>query len=83
MEGLEKLQEFEQLHLGNKIRNAHLYFQQMKVKLAVQLLCKSVADALAFCREELKLKQFQNSEATVELIRIFNYVFDLYLIHAP
>lgn len=49
----------------------------MKVKLAVQLLSESVADALDFCRVELKLKQFEKSEATAEFLRVFNDAFDV------
>lgn len=53
IEELLKLQESEGLHLGNKIKKAHIYFrrQKMKVKLAVQVFSRSVADAIDFCRE--------------------------------
>lgn len=79
LEKLVILQENEELHLGNKLRKADIFFQnqKMKVRLAVQLLSKSVADALDFCSKELKLKQFENSEATSECIRLFNDIFDV------
>jgi len=48
---LHQLQEKEGLHLGNKLRAAHIDYhkKQMNVKLAVQLLSDSVADSLQFC----------------------------------
>lgn len=53
IKALVHLQESEGLHLGNKIRKAHIFFakQKMKVRLAAQCLSKSVADAIDFCRE--------------------------------
>lgn len=76
---LQNLQENEGLHLGNKMRKAHVYFQKqkMKVRLATQLLSKSVADALDFCRVELKLPEFQGSEGTAHFIRVLNDAFDI------
>ncbi|XP_067209972.1 uncharacterized protein [Linepithema humile] len=46
-EELHKLQENEELHLGNKLRSKHLeyYKNKIKVKLATQLLSASVANA--------------------------------------
>lgn len=35
----------------------------MKVKLAAQLMSQSVADALTFCKDILKLKTFQGADA--------------------
>lgn len=49
----------------------------MKVRLATQLMSKSVADALDFCRVELALPEFQGSEGTACFIRILNDVFDI------
>lgn len=40
----------------------------MKVRLAVQTLNSSVADALDFCEYKLKLPQFQGAHATAEFI---------------
>lgn len=47
LELLLELQEKKGLHLANKISKAHIIFdkQKMKVKLATQLFCSSVADA--------------------------------------
>ena len=49
----------------------------MSVKYAAQLLSKSVADALDHCRENLKMKEFEGSEATSNFIRKINDIFDL------
>ncbi|KAL3215639.1 hypothetical protein MRX96_033910 [Rhipicephalus microplus] len=49
----------------------------MKVRLAVQTLSSSVADALDFCEYKLKLPQFQGAHATAEFIRIFDRLFDI------
>jgi hypothetical protein len=53
---LHNLPTEEGLHAG------HIEFhkQKMKVTLATQVLTKSVADALHFCRKELKLSQYQD-----------------------
>ena len=49
----------------------------MKVKLAAQTLSASTADALDFCREKLKLSEFQGSEATSSFIRLIDSLFDI------
>jgi len=73
------LQEQEGCHLANKLRKNHILFfkQKMKVKLATQLLSQSVADALKFCKDTLKLHQFSNAGATISFIELFNKVFDI------
>ena len=76
---LQKLQEKEGLHLGNKLRASHVKFhsQKMKVKLAAQTLSSSVAQAIQFCDETLKLPQFRGSAATVRFITMINNLFDV------
>lgn len=49
----------------------------IKVKLAAQLFSESLADALDFCSKNLGLEQFKNCEATVDVIRKFNTLFDI------
>jgi len=49
----------------------------MKVKLATQLLSQSVADALTFCKNSLKLDEFCNADATIRFIEWFNTAFDI------
>ena len=48
---LQKLQDKEGLRLGNKLKLAHIQWQQqkMKVNLAAQSLSSSVADAIEYC----------------------------------
>ena len=49
----------------------------MKVDLAAQAFSASVADAIEYCTNVLKLPQFQGSEATVKFIRIIDHLFDI------
>lgn len=79
LEKLLILQESEGLHLANRLKKQHISFfkQKMKVKLATQLLSKSVADALEFCKNVLCLDDFQSCEPTIKFIRIFNDAFDI------
>ena len=76
---LVKLQDKEGLRLGNKLTWRHINFKQqkMKVKLAAQLFSKGVADALKYCREEIKLPEFEGSEATEAFIRHVDGAFDV------
>lgn len=79
LELLLKLQENKGLHLANKVRQAHIFFsnQKMKVRLATQLLSKSVSDALIYCKEKLKLSEFDNCVATAKFINMINDAFDI------
>ena len=79
IEELNKLQETEGLRLGNKLKSAHIQWkrQKMKVNLAAQIFSSSVADALQYCNEGLKLPQFAGCEATVTFIRTIDGVFDV------
>ena len=76
---LEKLQGKEGLHLGNKLKLAHVQWQQqkMKVNLAAQAFSSSIADAIEYCSSVLKLQEFQNCEATVKFIRLIDRLFDV------
>ncbi len=76
---LQKLQEKEGLRLGNKLKLSHIQWwqQKMKVNLAAQTFSASVADAIDYCRDTLKLPQFQGSEATGKFIRTFDHLFDI------
>lgn len=49
----------------------------MKVYLATQLLSRSVATSLEYCRDILKLDEFRNCGATVTFIKIVNDCFDI------
>lgn len=50
---------------------------KMKVRLAVQLISRGVAEAIEFCDTKLHLPEFKDSEATVEFLKIFDWAFDL------
>lgn len=41
----------------------------MKVNLAAQTICSSVADAIEFCATDLKLPQLRGSDNRVKFIR--------------
>jgi len=79
IETLFILQEQEGCHLANKLRKQHIFYfkQKMKVKLATQLLSKSVADALKFCKYKLNIDDFAGVDATVNFIELFNSAFDI------
>lgn len=79
IEELHALQQQEGLRLGNRLKSAHINWQRqkMKVNLAAQSLSSSVADALVFCRLELKLSAFMGCEATVDFIVLFDRLFDI------
>ena len=76
---LQKLQDEEGLRLGNKLKLAHIQWEQQKTKvnLAAQAFSSSVADAIQYCTNVLNLPQFQDSEATVQFIRLFDHPFDI------
>lgn len=50
----------------------------MKVKLATQLLSRSMSKALKFCRDNLKLPDFKDSGPTIKFIKYFNDAFDIF-----
>lgn len=79
LEKLHNLQATEGMHLGNKLRTAHINYnqQKMKVRLAAQILSRSVADSLQYCKDKLKLDDFQNADATIKFLNIFNDLFDI------
>jgi hypothetical protein len=76
---LYELQTSEKFHLANHITQEHIFWhnKKMNVRLAAQIFSRSTANAIDFCREQLKLSQFQGSEPTTKFLRIFDEVFDL------
>lgn len=80
LEALNTLQDNETFHLSNKLTLRHINYenQRMKVKLATQLFSSSVGEALRFCRDNLNIKEFQESEATEKFIIIVNNIFDIF-----
>lgn len=75
---LYNLQEENYLHLANKLSHRHVHFknQIMNVKLATQLLSRSVAKAIYFCDKIFKIPAFTGSESTIKFIQILNDLFD-------
>jgi len=61
LKNLQELQCSEGLKVANKLTSRHIQWhrQKMKVKLAVQTLSSSVADALEFCDKQLKKKNLK------------------------
>ena len=78
IEKLHEIQQTDNLNLANKLKAKHILWQQhkMNVKLAVQVLSSSVADAIDFLRDDLKMPQFAGSQQTTEFIRRVDRLFD-------
>ena len=74
---MHKLQNQERLHFGNKLRHNHVNYsnQKMKVRLATQLFSDSVADALDFALNVLKLPQFKGSETNHKIYSKYQQMF--------
>ena len=85
IEELHKVQTMDNLFIANKLKMKHIQFHQhkMNVKLAVQTLSSSVADAIDFLREDMKLPQFDGSEKTTQFIRIMDQLFDMLNCKSP
>lgn len=66
------------MKIRNKLSGAHVYYWNKKqnVKLAVQTLSSSVADALEYLLK-MKHPDFQGCEATIKFIRILDQLFDI------
>jgi len=80
---LFELQNEAGFKLGNKIGSAHIKWKgnSMKVKLAVQTLSSSVADALQFLKQTSN--DFKNCEPTIQFIRIIDEIFDFFNSRTP
>jgi len=48
----------------------------MKVRLAVQTFSQSVADIMIYCKNNLKLTDFNNCDSTITLCININHIFD-------
>ena len=71
-------QKSEGFHLANKLTKQHIEFQKnpMKVKFAVQILSRSVANAL-LTMKDLKIDGFNDVEGTVDYLMYFDSIFDV------
>ena len=81
VEELQKLQAQEGLTLGNKLSSNHLKFKKhkMNVRLAVQTLSSSVANAIAFMDQcdSTHSSRFAGSAGTVKFICSIDKLFDM------
>lgn len=78
-EKLVTLQSSENLHFGNKLTKSHLEFEKIKmnVRIAAETLSNSTAESMEYLNKVLRHEDFQNSESTVDYIRVFNNLFDI------
>lgn len=76
---LVNVQNESGLHAATKLRNRHIHYfkEKMKVRLAVQTFSTSVANAISFCMNDLKLDNFQGADATIEFCLRINNIFDI------
>lgn len=76
---LQELQKKDTIRLAPKLKQKHILWEhhKMNVKLAVQTLSTSVADAIDFLREDLHHPDFMGSEETTRFIRKLDKLFDL------
>ena len=79
IEKLHELQSNESLYLANKLSGRHVNYSnvKMKVNIAAQTLSSSVAQAIAFLRDEMRHPEFAGSEATCHFIMIIDRLFDI------
>ena len=68
---LVELQDEERLSLGNSLKINHIIWQRHKIRvnLAVQKLNSSVANALEFLKDDLKVPEFKGCDPTIQFIR--------------
>ena len=64
--------------LANKLTKQHVMYEKnpMKVKLAVQVISQSVANAL-ITMNQLKVPNFEDVHPTVDYLKIFDEIFDI------
>ena len=81
---LHEVQSLEGLKFANKLSNQHVEFQRhkMNVRLAVQTISSSVADALDFLHS-VQHPDFQDVDGTVTFIRNIDRLFDILNSRSP
>ena len=79
IEKLNEVQLKDNLNLANKLKSKHIQWEQhkMNVKIAVQALSSSVADAIDFLRDDLKRKDFAGSEKRKDFAGSELLIYDL------
>lgn len=77
IKNLFEIQKEVTLKLGNKLSNAHINFQnnKMKVKYAAQTLSSSTADSLYYL-QNTKFPSFDHVTETIKFCRIIDRIFD-------
>lgn len=76
---LVEIQSKEGLHAATKIKLRHLEWQRekMKVRLATQVLSRSVSDAIKYMCLVLKSDEFKDALPTADFILKINNIFDI------
>lgn len=77
---LNQLQTSQGLNFANKLSQRHINFRNeiMKVKLATQLLSRSISRALDLCDQLIISSKIRDTASTAEFISIFNDLFDIF-----
>lgn len=77
---LHHLQERIGMNFANKLSMLHLNFhnQIMKVYLASQVFCRSIAAAIRLCKDEMGMEIFKESQSTIDYLNLFNNLFDIF-----
>lgn len=79
---LNKIQNSEGVHLGNRLTDRHINFknEKMKVFLVTQLFSNSVADAMSYLAESSSPEHtsFKDSDATAKFTKMINNIFDIF-----
>ena len=81
---LAEKQSVLELKAANKLTKQHIDFnkQRMKVRLATQLLSRSVGASLKVCKER-KYPEFLPIDGTIKFVEIFNNLFDVFNSRSP
>lgn len=76
---LERFSREKGFCLTHKLNQSHLDWRQrpMHVRTAIETLSGSTADSIDFLKDE-GYQEFSNSTATVQFIRLFNDLFDIF-----
>lgn len=75
------LKELEETrYLSKKLKEQFVDFQnaRVKVKQATELFSPKIAEALQYCRKDLKLKAFKDSEPTETFVTLCSNVYDVF-----
>lgn len=70
----------ETMYLNKKLKYQYVDFRnaRVKVKLAIELFSPKVAEALHYCRKDLDLEAYKESEPTQMFVTLCNTVYDVF-----